>query len=456
MTTMTLEHSGKKQPPVLRGLPMIGNLIPLGRDILGFVQQAVRDHEELVAIKLMGATFYLPTHPALIEEVLVTKNQQFIKDKGLKEFAKPVFGNGLLSSDGDFWRRQRRLAQPAFHRQRIAAYGEVMTGFTERALAGWRDGEVRDIHEEMMHLTLNVVAKTLFDQEDNAEVVEIGRALDAIMDRFDNNSLISMIENVIHREIPTPTQRRYRQAVQRMDEIVSRVIAERRAQNEDKGDLLGMFLAARDDDGNGMSDQQLLDECKTMFLAGHETTALTLSWTLWQLDRNPATKVKLQAELAQVLAGRTPTLADLPNLPYTERVILESMRLYPSAWTIQREALADVEIGGYLIPKGSDVMLSQYAIQRDPRWYPDPDRFDPDRWENDLLKRLPKYAYFPFGGGPRLCIGQQFAQMEAALMLATILQRFDLTLVPGQKIVPQPSITMRPRYGLKMKVNQIK
>jgi cytochrome P450 len=404
----------------------------------------------------MGSSFYIVTHPALAEEVLVTKNQQFIKDKGLKVYAKPVFGNGLLSSDGDFWRRQRRLAQPAFHRQRIAAYGEVMTGFTERALVGWHDGEVRNIHEDMMHLTLEVVAKTLFDQADNAEVAEIGRALDAIMDRFDNNSLISMIENVIHREVPTPAQRRYRKAVQRMDEIVSRVIAERRAQNEDKGDLLGMFLAARDDDGNGMSDQQLLDECKTMFLAGHETTALALSWTLWLLDRNPIAKAKLQAEVTQVLNGRTPALADLPNLPYTERVILESMRLYPPAWTVQREASSAVTIGGYRIPQGSDVLVSQYGIHRDPRWYPDPDRFDPDRWENDLLKRLPKYAYFPFGGGPRLCIGQQFAQMEAALMLATILQRFDLTLVPGQKIVPQPSITMRPRYGLKMKVKQIK
>ena len=456
MTTMIVERPAQKQPPLLRGLPIIGNLLPLSRDILGFIQQAVRNHEDLVEVKVMGSSFYIVTHPALAEEVLVTKNQQFIKDKGLKVYAKPVFGNGLLSSDGDFWRRQRRLAQPAFHRQRIAAYGEVMTGFTERALVGWHDGEVRNIHEDMMHLTLEVVAKTLFDQADNAEVAEIGRALDAIMDRFDNNSLISMIENVIHREVPTPAQRRYRKAVQRMDEIVSRVIAERRTQNEDKGDLLGMFLAARDDDGNGMSDQQLLDECKTMFLAGHETTALALSWTLWLLDCNPATKAKLQAELTQVLNGRTPTLADLPNLPYTERVILESMRLYPPAWTVQREASSAVTIGGYRIPQGSDVLVSQYGIHRDPRWYPDPDRFDPDRWENDLLKRLPKYAYFPFGGGPRLCIGQQFAQMEAALMLATILQRFALTLVPGQKIVPQPSITMRPRYGLKMKVKQIK
>lgn len=455
MTTMTLERPLHKEAPVLHGLPGIGNLLPLSRDILGFVQRCVHEHEELVEVKIMGHAFYIATHPALIEEVLVTKNQHFIKDKGLREFAKPVFGTGLLTSDGDFWLRQRRLAQPAFHRQRIAAYSEVMTGFTERALVHWRDGEVRDIHDAMMKLTLEIVAKTLFDQEENAEVEEIATALDAIMDRFDNNGLLSLVENLIGRKLPTPIQRRYRQAVFRLNDIVNAVIAQRRTQHEDKGDLLGMFLAARDEEGNGMSDKQLRDECKTMFLAGHETTALTLSWTLWLLHHHPDAKAKLQAELAQVLAGRTPTPADLPHLRYTERVLQESMRLYPPAWTLEREATCDVEIGGYHIPKGHNILISQYAVQRDPRWYPDPERFDPDRWENDLLKRLPKFAYFPFGGGPRLCIGQQFAQMEAMLMLATILQRVDLTLTPGQRIVPQPSITMRPRYGLKMRVRRL-
>lgn len=459
-TTMTMERRTSKEIPVERGLPLLGNLLPLSRDVLGFFTRMVHKHDELVAIKVIGGTFYLVTHPDLLEEVLVTKNQKFQKSKGLKEFSRPVFGNGLLSSDGDFWLRQRRLAQPAFHRQRIAAYGETMVAFTDRLVNTWRDGEIRDIHEDMMNVTLEIVAKLLFNQEANEEVRQIGWALDAIMERFANNDIVTMIEGMIGRELPTATSRRYRQAVTKLDEIVSSVIRERRASNEDTGDLLGMFLAARDentpdDPTSGMSDQQLLDECKTMFLAGHETTALTLSWTLWLLDQYPQAAQKLRQELATVLTGRTPTLADLPALPYTNHVIHESMRLMPPAWSIDREAIEDVEIGGYLIPKGAQVGMVQYGTHRDPRWYENPDVFSPERWENDLLKRIPKYAYFPFGGGPRLCIGQQFAMMEAQLMLATIAQKFSFTLLPGHKVEPQPSITMRPRYGMKMKLQRI-
>jgi len=458
MTTLLMNPLQPKTIPINRGLPLLGNLLPLSSDILGFVVRSLLDYPEIVQVKLAGADFYLVNHPDLVEEVLATKNRAFIKDKGLKEFARPVFGNGLLSSDGDFWLRQRRLAQPAFHRQRIAAYGETMIAFTERAMTGWRDGEVRDLHEEMMHLTLEVVAKTLFDKEATAELGElaeinaIGAALDTIMARFDNNGLITLLENALNRPLPTPLHFRTQTAVQRLGAIVDGVIAERRTTGVDKGDLLGMFLAACDEAGNGMSDQQLRDECKTMFLAGHETTALTLSWTWWQLLRHPEVKTNLQAEVATVLGGRLPTLADLPQLRYTEQVIQESMRLMPPAWMIQREALTDVEIGGYMLPQGAQVGLSQYAIHRDPRWYPEPERFHPERWADDLLKRIPKYAYFPFGGGPRLCIGQQFAMMEAVLMLAAMAQRFDFDLLPNQRIVPQPSITMRPKYGLKVRV----
>lgn len=275
------------------------------------------------------------------------------------------------------------------------------------------------------------------------------------MARFATSGLINVAEAILGRELPIASNKRYHQAVSRLDEIVRTVIEERRANHEDKGDLIGMFLAARDEDGSGMSDQQLLDECKTMFLAGHETTALTLSWTWWLLDANPQAKQKLQQELRQVLNGRSPTLADLPNLPYTGYIIAESMRLMPPAWTIEREALEDVEIGGYLIPKGAQVGMTQYGVHRDPRWYANPNQFLPERWANDLLKRLPKYAYFPFGGGPRICIGQQFALMEAQLMLATLAQKFDFELIPGQRIEPQPSITMRPKYGLKMRIKQL-
>lgn len=456
MTTITLNQAQAKQIPVLRGLPWIGNLVPVSRDIINFMSKCVHTYDEILDIRVMGGSFYTVTHPDLIEEVLVTKNQKFQKSKGLKEFARPVFGNGLLTSDGDFWLRQRRLAQPAFHRQRIAAYGESMVEYTNRMMAGWQDGEVRDLHKDMMYLTLEVVAKTLFNKEATGEINEIGDVLDVIMDRFANNSPINMLEALLKRELPTAANKRYHKAVARLDEIVRTVIDERRAAgNQDNGDLLGMFLSARDEDDKGMSDQQLLDECKTMFLAGHETTALTLSWTWWLLDANPQVKQKLREELTTVLNGRIPTLADLPNLRYTANVITESMRLMPPAWAIEREALEDVEIGGYTIPKGAQVGMMQYGVQRDPRWYENPNQFLPERWENDLLKRLPKYAYFPFGGGPRMCIGQQFAVMEAQLMLATLAQKFDFTLVPGQRIEPQPSITMRPKYGMKMKLRKL-
>lgn len=455
MTTVTLAPSTDKDAPLLAGLPMIGNLLPFSRNILGFAQQCVNTYDALVEVKIMGGSCYIVTHPALVEEVLVTKNQYFVKDEGFKAFTRPVFGDGMVTSDGDFWLRQRRLAQPAFHRQRIAAYGDVMTGFAARTVELWRDGEVRDISADMMKLTLEVVAKTLFDQEENTEVAEIGSALNAIIARFDSSSLLILLEMILQRPLPTPTYRRYQQAVQRLDEIVSGVIRQRRAHDEAKQDLLAMFLATRDEDSKGMSDQQLLDECKTMFLAGHETSAQTLSWTLWLLDRHPAVKEKLRQELAQVLAGRVPTMNDLPHLRYTEAVIMEALRLYPPIWRIQRQAASDVMLGQYLIPQGSSVLMSNHAIQRSHRWYTDPERFDPERWQNNLIGRLPTFAYFPFGGGPRLCIGQQFGQMEVAFILATILQRVDLTMVPGQRVVPQPSLTIRPRNGLKMKVKRL-
>jgi cytochrome P450 len=454
--------------PVNTGLPLIGALIPISADPLGFLTENTRRYPELVAIKLMGGTIYQATHPDVIEQVLVTHSSKFIKDKGLKVYAKPVFGNGLLSSDGDFWLRQRRMAQPAFHRQRIAAYAETMTAFTERALAQWANGQVRDVHADMMHLTLEVVAKTLFSAEADAQVTEIGACLDVIMERFTSQGMVAMIEQATGRVFDRKLQARYEAAVARLDAIVDGVIAARKnplptlpLKGEGFGDdLLAMFLEARDDDGNGMTDAQLRDECKTMFLAGHETTALTLSWTWWLLSLNPDAKAKLREEFRRVLNGRAPTLADLPQLTYTEQVIKESMRLMPPAWSIQREAIEDVEIVGpsgarYLIPKGRDVMLSQYATHRDPRWFAEPERFMPERWTPEYVKQLPKYAYFPFGGGPRLCIGQQFAMMEAMLMVATIAQRFDLALVPNQRIEPQPSITMRPKYGLKMTVRAL-
>jgi cytochrome P450 len=304
----------------------------------------------------------------------------------------------------------------------------------------------------MMHLTLDVVARTLFSATAPDALAEIGACLDAIMDRFNSRGLSALLENLTGRVVDKRLAARYAWATERLDQIVDAIIAERRRDGRDYGDLLSMFIDARDEDGTGMSNQQLRDECKTMFLAGHETTALSLSWTFWLLSRHPEAKRALRGELARVLNGRAPTMADLPALTYTEQVVKESMRLMPPAWAIQREAIEDVELGGYLIPKGQDVLMSQYATHRDARYFAHPEHFQPERWTPEFARSLPKFAYFPFGGGTRLCIGMQFAMMEAVLMLATIYQCFDLELVSGQRIEPQPSITMRPKYGLKMRV----
>jgi cytochrome P450 len=458
MTVLPLKRNSVAASPKFnlkfeKGIPFFGEMLNYARDPLAYM---VRMHTagDFVASKALNMIFYQLNHPDLIEEALVTQNQHFRKDKGLREMGRPVFGNGLLTSDGDFWLRQRRLASPAFHRQRIAAYGEVMVNYTNRMAQTWRDGEVRDTHEDMMHLTLEVVAKCLFNTEAMEQAKEIGRALDAIMAKWNNQGPGQMIEGMLGRPLPNQTHRNYVAGIKQLDETIYGIINERRSPSDgtqhDAGDLLSMFLEARDEDGSAMSDQQLRDECMTMFIAGHETTALALSWTWYELSQQPAIVAKLQDELKRVLNGRLPTLSDLPQLIYTGHIITETMRLWPPAWAISREAVRDVEIGGHVIPKGSEVVMSQYAMHRDARYFAQPEQFKPERWENDFAKTLPKYAYFPFGGGPRLCIGQQFAQMEAVLMLATMAQKFTFELLPNQRIKPQPSITMRPKYGLKM------
>jgi len=296
----------------------------------------------------------------------------------------------------------------------------------------------------MMRLTLQIVAKTLFDADVDREARKVGHALEAIMEL--NSDFRKLI--LTPKWLPTPRNIRATIATRRLDKIIYRFIEERRVSGKDTGDLLSMLLAARDDDGSRMTDRQLRDEAITIFLAGHETTANALSWTWMLLAQNPAVEAKLHAELDAVLAGRTPALEDLPSLRYTGQVITESLRLYPPAWGMARIAIEDVEIGGYPIPKGCGVSLAQWVVHRDPRWFDAPEEFRPERWEGDLMKRLPRFAYFPFGGGPRQCVGNNFAVMEATLLLATIAQRFRIRLVEGRPVVPMPSITLRPRYGI--------
>jgi cytochrome P450 len=414
-------------------------------DPLGYFTGLMREYGDLVSLRVLNFRILLLNHPDHIEDVLVNHPRKFIRGRVLLA-NKRVFGRGLLTSDGDFWLRQRRLAQPAFHRARIAGYASTMVEYTERLLHEWQDGEERDIHKEMMRLTLQIVGKTLFDADVERDAQDIGESMELLLELSANFRRTIFIPHWV----PTPTNFRMERAIRQIEKVLYRMIAEKRASGRDSGDLLSMLLAAQDEDGSRMTDQQLRDEAITLFLAGHETTANTLSWTWWLLAQNPAVEAKLHAELRIVLAGRAPTLDDLTKLVYTNHIITESMRLYPPVWGTARTAYEDHEIAGYAVPKGSGVSFAQWTVHRDPRWYDAPEEFRPERWDGDLLKRIPRFAYFPFGGGPRQCIGNSFALMEAALTLATIAQQYRFRLVEGHPVVPLASITLRPRYGIRV------
>jgi cytochrome P450 len=413
-------------------------------DPLGYFTGLVREYGDLIGLRILNFRILLINHPDHIEDVLVNHPRKFIKGRVLKA-NKRVFGSGLLTSEGDFWLRQRRLAQPAFHRARIAGYASTMAEYTERLLHEWQDGEERDIHKEMMRLTLQIVGKTLFDADVEGDAQDVGKSMELLLELGADFRRTVLIPHWL----PTPVNLRLEGAIRKIEKVLYRIIAEKRASGRDAGDLLSMLLAAQDEDGSRMTDKQLRDEAITLFLAGHETTANTLSWTWWLLAQNPAVEAKLHGELRAVLGGRTPSLDDLPKLVYTNHIITESMRLYPPAWGTARTAIEDHEIAGYSVPKGSGVSFAQWTVHRDPRWYDAPEEFRPERWEGDLLKRIPRFAYFPFGGGPRQCIGNSFALMEAALVLATIAQQYRFRLVEEHPVVPLASITLRPRHGIR-------
>ena len=432
-------------PPGPRGHILGDNLREYARDPLGFLSRCAREYGDIVQLRFMGQTFYLLSHPDLIEYVLVENNRNFTKARILRRNGR-LLGEGLLTSQGEFWRRQRRLAQPAFHRKRIAANAEVMATFAERSLDGWRDGQTIDIHEEMMRLTLEIVAKCLFGADVGAEAEDVGRAMKVALKDFSSQRRLIRIP----KSIPTPHNLRFERAARRLDKIVHTIIEERRRSEEDRGDLLSMLMLAEDESGERMTDKQLRDEVMTLFLAGHETTANALAWTFWLLSLNAAAEAELAEELERVLGGRPPTAADLSRLSFVECVIKESMRLYPPAWVMGREAVGECQVGGYRMPAGSTALMSQWVVHRDPRYHHDPQRFRPDRWTAGYEKGLPRFAYFPFGGGPRQCVGAGFAMTEARLVLAAVARRFRMELVPGQRVEPYPSITLRPGAGIRM------
>jgi cytochrome P450 len=441
--------NGHKLPPGPQGAFLLGNTFAYLRDQLGFLTKAVRDYGDIVNLRLGNLTTYVLVNPEHIDYVLRSHSDNFMKDK-LTRWLIPVVGEGLLTSEGDFWRRQRKLAQPTFQRQQIERYAAIMVEQTEHTLAAWHDNEVHDVHEDLARLTLFIVAKAIFGTDLKSEANTIGGSLDVVMNHF--MSPMRWFSFVDY--LPLPSSRRYWRAIRKIDEIIYGIIKRHRERGQDTGDLLSRLLAARDEQGGGgMTDRQLRDEVVTLILAGHETTALVLFYSFYLLAQSPESADRLAAELHDVLGGRSPTAADVPNLRYTEWVIRESMRLYPPAWGIAREALADCEIGGYHVAKGTQLFMVQRLVHRDGRWYSDPEAFKPERWDNDLVKRLPRCAYFPFGDGPRICIGNHFAMMEAVLLLATIAQRFRLEIEPGQTLELLPSVTLRPRRPILMRLS---
>jgi cytochrome P450 len=419
------------------------------KDPLDFATGWAREYGDVIYFRFGTMKIYVLNHPDAIEQVLRHDHRNFIKDSGTRMLSS-FLGQGLLTSEGELWRRQRRLAQPAFQVDQIQKYSEVMVSFTERMLRNWRVGQTRDIHADMMRLTLEIVAQTLFSASVEGKADVVGHAMEVIMEYFAGP--MALVPRLLW--LPTPGNIRYRRALKELNQVIYDTIAGRRANGREDNDFLSRLLAARDEDGSQMSDEQLRDEVVTLFLAGHETTALALSFTFYLLAQHPEVESRLAAELEEVLAGRLPVAADVPRLRYTEWVIRESMRLYPPAPGIGREAVNECEIAGYRVPKGAQIALLQWVVHRDPRWFEGPDVFKPERWDNDLAKRLPRCAYFPFGDGPRICIGNQFAMMEAILILATIAQRFRLKLAPGFALELLPSITLRPKRGVRMVIEE--
>ncbi|HUP01079.1 MAG TPA: cytochrome P450 [Gemmatimonadota bacterium] len=435
-------------PPGPPGHFLLGHLPEFARDTLGFVEAAARGYGDIVRFRLAGRTAYLLNDLDAIEHVLVTDHRNFIKHTFFWRHVRAIFGAGLLTNEGDFWLRQRRLIQPAFHHERIAGYGRIMVEYTERRLARWRDGDTFDVRAEMNSLTFEIVARSLFDAEVAAEVEEIGEAfntgIEQIAARFRRPYRIPD-------RVPTPGNRRYRRAVARMDALIYRIIAEHRDRGAGGDDLLSVLMRVRDDEDRPMSEEQLRDETITMLLAGHETTALALTWTWWLLSQHPAAAGRLEVELDAVLAGRPPRVEDLPRLAWTEAVVKESLRLYPPAYSFGREALQECKIAGYRVPAGTTLFIFPWVLHRDARWYDDPLAFRPERWADGFEDRLPRYAYLPFGSGPRLCIGRGFAMIEAVLIVAAIARRFRIEWA-AEPPRPFTSITLRPTGGLRAQI----
>lgn len=439
------------EAPQLPGLPFLGNLLELRRnpiDLLG----KVAEMGDVVGMRFAHAKYFLVNSAETVHHVLVDNNKNYTKSPNYKGL-KLVLGEGLVTSEGEFWRRQRRLSQPAFHRDRVASFVTAMVDETERMLARWEEhvGEVMDVHAEMMNLTLRIVARTLFSTAVGSEADTIRESLGVALHHANDYA-----EAVIKppQWLPTPKNFRFKRSLKTLDSLVFRIIdARRRGENADAMDLLAMLMAATED-GRGMTNTQLRDEVMTLVMAGHETTANALAWTFYLLSKDPEVERRLRREVGSAIGDRAPTAEDAPRLKYSTMVVQESMRLFPPVWALERQALEDDVVGGCRVPARSLVALSPYLLHRNRAYWENPEGFDPERFAPDQVEKRPKFAYLPFGGGPRMCIGMGFAMMEAQMILARIAQRYRLELEPGRRVEPEPVVTLRPLGGLWMRVRR--
>jgi cytochrome P450 len=435
-------------PPGPQGNFLLGSIVEVSRDWLGFYQHCADQYGDVVRVRLAHVPVYLVVHPRDIETVLITNAANFTKSADYRALAR-VLGNGLLTSEGHFWQRQRGLIQPAFHKQNIQAYASAMTRAAERMLNSWKDGGVRNLHDDMMRVTLEIVGQCLYGAEVSGAAERVGKAMEVVTQGFVTNASLALLFPF---DIPVSFARRESRAIRNLNEIIGGIIHERRASNQRREDLLDTLLRVRDAEGKPMSDVQLRDEVMTLFLAGHETTAIALSWACYLIAQHRDVEAKIAEELRTVLAGRVPNPDDLPKLRYTEMVLKETLRLYPAVWGIGRRAIAECELGGYRIPAGANIFILQWRTQRDARFFPEPEQFAPERWSEDPVRsgKIPRFAYFPFGGAPRVCVGASFAMMEATLLLAMIQHRYHLELVPNHPVEVLASVTLRPKHGIRM------
>lgn len=450
-----------KKVPGPKKIPFIGNLLEIGPNPHEFFKNCVEKYGPVVRVRLeKDRDTYILSRPQDIQYILKNSQRLFAKGYHRDRILSMVLGNGLVTSEGDFWLRQRRLLQPAFHKHRIEKYADTMTQYANRMLISWEDGQMIDLHEEIMRCTMEIVAKTLFDidlQDPQYQgSKQVGQALDQVFHEYVNQytSITRMLLERLPFSLPTPGNLQLKESVHQLDRLIHKIIKHRKKENQDRGDLLSMMIVARDDDGKGMTSTQLRDEVMTLFLAGHETTANALSWTFYLLAQHAKEEKKLVAELKSVLQGRLPSLSDIPQLSYTQAIINEAMRLYPPVWFISREPLEDVWIDEYCLPAGCEVAMSQWVMHRHSDYFTKPDLFVPERWSKEFEKSLPPYVYFPFGAGPRVCIGSNFAKMETTLLLASIMQMFRIELDHDHDVIPESSITLRPKNGIRVFVQR--